>query len=182
MAGCHGTFTTRMTAGNMCVATFTFSGKLVSIADTTFVAATLSGTPQYPVMKSAAFQIGTENYAPKIAQMGFDMNAQVLQVQSINDASGLAGFIMADRNPRVTMDPMADTLANYPWFTKWKASTLADSTWQVGTTQYDRIKFTMLALQIVSQTFAARDGVTTFPTTLLASLTSGNDDFSIVFD
>ncbi|OGB94030.1 MAG: hypothetical protein A2Z31_00250, partial [candidate division NC10 bacterium RBG_16_65_8] len=84
LVGAFGTFSLGMTAGGVTVARFTFSGQHGGEADVSFVAGALSATPQYPVMKSAAFQISTENYAPRIAQMGFDQNNVVAGVPSIN--------------------------------------------------------------------------------------------------
>jgi len=182
MAGCFGTVDFSMRAGGQVEARFSFIGKLVGVSDVAFVEGSISGTPQYPVMKSAVFQIDTTNYAPRIASLGLSVGVAVQRLLEINAVGGLAGCYIADRRPILTIDPEADTVANHAWFTKWQTSVLADCTFQAGVTQYVRIKFTFLKLQIVNQGFAVRDGITTFPTSLLATLTSGLDDLSVVAD
>lgn len=182
MAGCFGTVDFSMRAGGQVEARFSFIGKLVGVSDVSFVDGSISGTPQYPVLKSAAFQIGATDYAPRIASLGLSAGVAVQRLLAINATGGLAGCYIADRRPVLTIDPEADTVANFDWFTKWQTSVLADCTFQAGATQYVRLKFAFLKLQIVNQGFAVRDGITTFPTSLLATLTSGLDDLSLVFD
>lgn len=181
MAGCHGTFSVRMTSGGVAVASFSFVGRYAGESDVAFTAAALS-TLQYPTFKSAAFQIGTENYAARLREVMVAQQNQLVPVPAANDATGLAGFIVGDRNPRLEMDPEAASLATYPWYTKWKNGTLADCTFAIGTAQYNRLKWTFNQLQILQRAWTERDGVTAFSTTLLAALAGGNDDFSLVYD
>lgn len=182
LAGCFGTWEFTMRAGGVLEARFNFQGLIAGVSDVTYVEGSIGGTPQYPVAKSAAFQIDTANYAPRIAQISFAMQNALQRLVSINATGSLAGFFIADRNPRVTIDPEADTIASYDWFTKWKDANLADCTFQAGTAQYNRAKFTADKLQIITQGRAVRDSISTFPTTLLATLQTGNDDFKLVFD
>lgn len=182
LVGCFGTVDFTLRAGAVVEARFSFLGLIGGVAAVTYVEGSIAGTPQYPVAKSALFQIGTENYAPRIAAIGLSVANQMQRIPSINAAGGLVGYMIADRNPRLTIDPEADTIANYDWFGKWKASTLADCTFQAGATQYVRLKFNLPKLQIVQQGRGSRDGLTSFPTTLLATLGAGNDDFDLVFD
>ena len=186
MVGCLGTVGFSMRAGGVCQARFTFQGKVGGVADVAFVAGTISGTPGYPVIKSAAFQIGAANYAPRIASVGVELGNTLSPVPSINDVTGLVGYFVSDRNPRVSIDPEADTVANRDWYTAMKNGTLEDMSFQVGTVQYNKLKFQFGAalgsqMQVVANSFGTRDGLTSYPTQLLATISAGGDDIALVF-
>lgn len=186
MVGCFGTVDFSMRAGGVCQARFTFQGKINALADVTFVGGTISGTPGYPVIKSAAFQIGSTNYAPRIASVGVTLGNTLSPVPSINDGTGLVGFIISDRNPRVSIDPEADTVANFDWYAAMKAGTLQDMSFQIGTVQYNKAVFNFGAglgsqIQIVSNSWGSRDGLTSYPTQLLATIAAGSDDLALIF-
>lgn len=183
LAGCLGTVAFRTSAGGVLVADVTMLGLLQEIeAPAGYVSGTLSGTPQYPVAKSALFQIGTENFAARIASLGVSLGNLVTPVPSTNAVGGIAGYIIADRDPRVSIDPEDNPIASYDWYDKWRAATLQDCSFQVGTVQYNRAKFSFTNLQISGQSYTERDGLTALQTVLLSTIAAGNDDFSLVFD
>lgn len=181
LTGCVGTFAFSLRADGSLEFRFNFQGQIAGVADVTFVEPTIAATPAYPAVKSAAFQIGTENYAPRISDISFDQQGQIQPVPSVNAASAMAGYFVADRNPRLVINPEANTVATYPWFQKWIDGTLADCTFQVGTTALNRVVFSFPKLQIVNQGYTGRDGLTALPTTLLATVNAGDDDYSIAF-
>lgn len=187
LVGCLGTFDLTMRAGGIVEARFTFQGMVDAVADITYVAGSVAATPAYPTLKSALFQIGTANYAPRIASVAFAAGVSLLRAPSINAAQGIAGFHAADRNPRLTIDPEADRDANFAWYAALRDGTLQDSTFQAGATQYNRLKFNFNAaaaagLQVIGHGFAVRDGLLAFNPILLATIASGNDDYKLVFD
>lgn len=192
MVGCLGTCRIVGRAGEPMRASFSFFGALEERKDIPpggFTTGQLNLTPAYPTLKSAAFQYGT--YAPRIANIGFDMGNVVNQIESINAAGAVAGFKIFDRNPRLQIDPEVDreTASNF-WAKLRDASPLDDCTFQLGTTQYNRVKFRFGAnggvgdnqLQLVRQALAARDGLSIFQSEFLATLNLGNDDFSLRWD
>jgi hypothetical protein len=178
--GAFGSMGWTVRAGGVMEFRFAFTGAFGGRSDVTYVAGTPGATPQYATLKSAGFQIDTANYGPRIASVGFDLGNVVSPIPSINAASALAGFFIADRNPRLTIDPEADLVANYDWVTKWRAGNLADIDFTLGSAQYARIKPIFPKAQIVNQSYTQRDGLTAWPTSFLASINSGLDDFSIV--
>jgi len=181
LGGCFGTVDFVIRGGAVVEARFTFNGFVLGVSDVTYVAGAIDATrPGYPVAKSAAFQIDTANYAPRIANIGFNVNNQLQRVPSVNAVGAVAGYIIADRNPRLTIDPEADTVANYDWLTKWRAGNLADCSFQAGTVQYNKIVFTMPKVGITGQNVQTRDGLTALATTLVATIQAGGDDFTIV--
>lgn len=182
LAGCFGTVDLAMRAGGMIEARYAFQGLIAGVSDVTYVEGSIGGTPAYPTFKSALFQIDTTNYAPRIANVGVGLGNMVQRLVAINAAGGCAGYYISDRRPVLTIDPEMDTIANYDWFTKWKTAVLADCTFQAGATQYARVKFSFDKVQNIGQQHSVREGITTLPTTLLATLTAGLDDLSIVAD
>jgi hypothetical protein len=188
MVGCVGTCRFRGTAGGPMVAEFTMLGAL-SRADVAYRAGTLAVTPQYPTLKSAAFQIGTSNYAPRIKEIVFDLGNVPERIWSINSASGIVGFFTADRAPMWQIDPEADTEANSAWWTALQSGTLNDLSYTLGSTQYDRMKIRGSAaatpgstVQVVEQGVLMRDNIAALPTTLRATLDSAENDYAILFD
>ena len=187
MAGCFGDVDYTMRGGGIVTARFSFQGMLLGESDVAFVAGTIAGTPAYPTVKSAAFQIDSDNYAPRIGTIGFRMGNVLQAVPSVNAVGGVAGFFIADRRPLLTIDPEANSIATHDWFTDHKAGTLMDASFTVGSVQYNKLDFNFNAslaagLQIVQRSWGSRDGLTSFPTTLLATISAGQDDFSLVFD
>lgn len=190
LVGMHGTPTFRGVAGGPMRATFDLEGVLEEIADVTFVGGTMAATPQYPTLKSAAFQIGTGNYAPRIREVSFAMGNVLQRVPSINAASGLVGFQITDREPELVIDPEADLEANSAWWAALQdGDPLHDCTFQLGTAQYNRLKFrfssdgSTAGLQVVGQEWVERDGITAFRMRLRPTIVNGaNTDFALRFD
>jgi hypothetical protein len=180
LVGCHGDVEFSMRAGAFIDARFTFQGLIAGVSDVTYVGGVLTAVP-YPVMKSAAFQIGTENYAPRIANVGYRHGNVLQRIPSINSTGGLVGFFVSDRNPRLSIDPEVTLEATYPWYTKWTAGTLSDVTFQTSApVANDQISFNFPRLQVVAQPTGERDGMSSLATTLLATILTGDDDVSIV--
>jgi hypothetical protein len=145
-------------------------------------------TPLHPILASAAFQIGTENYAAQFRQLAIALNSIVSPIAGPNDANAYAGFFLTmdpTRPPTLSFDPEAVAAATFDWFTKWGAGTLVD--WSFGTNgaQYTRIKFgeaTNSKAQIVSLGWDDRDELRTFPVVLNLLPNAGADSLVIVFD
>jgi len=172
---------------------FTIFGALEEMADISYVAGTLTNTPAYPTFKSAAFQIGSANYAPRFRDISFTQNATVRPVPAPNASSGVAGFATMDREPRLTFDPEMDRQANSGWWAMLRdGAPMNDCTFKVGVAGgspgWNQIKMrfpsngSSAQLQLTSQTRSSRDGLVTLPSTLLATLATGNDDFSYLLD
>lgn len=186
--GCIGSGRLRGTAGGQVVTEFTFFGAW-SRADHTYQAGALSVTPQYPTLKSAAFQIGTGNYAPRIKEIAFDIGNVVERIWSINSSTGLVGYFVRDRRPIWQIDPEAATEATSGWYAALTGGTLQDLSYQLGSTQYDRLKIRGSAastpgstVQAVEQGMLMRDGIVALPTTLLATLDSAENDWAFEFN
>lgn len=187
--GCLGTFGFGVTAAGRLTMNFSFFGSLEERADITYVAGTLSSTPGFPRGVSSAFQIGSNNYAPRIQAVNFTLNNLVRPIPSLNAANGVAGYFVADREPRFDLNPEADREANSTWWAALEdGDPLKDMTFQVGSAQYNRLKIqagaggSLATVQVVDQSLDFRDGIAMLPTRLLATISAGNDDFALVAD
>lgn len=191
IVGAHGTWRLNGRAGGPMRFTFEYEGVLEEMADIPWVDGVPAPTPGYPTLKSALFQIGTTNYAPCIQEVDFVMGNQLTRVPCANAPSGLEGYMIADREPMLVIDPEADLEANSGWWAALQdGDPLLDCTWQLGSTQYNRMKWSARAtgaatpagIQVVAQEWVERDGLTALRTSLRPTLGVGNDDFSITFD
>ena len=190
MVGCVGTHSFRVTAGSGMLWSFTLLGQVEDMADITYVPGVLITSPGYPRLVSANFQIGATNYAPRFRDLTFNVNQSVVYVPSENAVNGVAGSAVMDRNPRINFDPEVDRQANSLWWVALRdGAPLKDVTFQVGspTVPWNQIKLRFGATggaqcQVVSQGLDSRDGIMTQPTTLLATLAAGNDDYGYLLD
>jgi hypothetical protein len=187
--GCLGTARLNGVAGEGMFAEFSFVGAFEEEKDITFVGGTLTLTPRYPQLVSAAFQIGTGNYAPRIRTVGFDMGNRVGRLPSINASSGVAGFKVVDRRPVLTVDPEVDLDANSGWWAAFRdGAPLKDCTYQLGSAHVNRLKFQFASdgstgnLEVITHDLDSRDDLTCFRISLLPTISAGNDDWSLLFD
>jgi hypothetical protein len=190
IVGAIGTVRFSGRAGEMVRADFSFMGALQERADITYVNGTLAPTPQFPTLKSAVFQIGSTNYAPRISEIAFDVGNRIVPIPSINSAQGVVGHTVIDRRPEFQIDPEADREANSGWWTALSTGApLKDLSFDLGATQYNRVRFRASAnatpgstVQVVGQSFGSRTGIMALPTRLLATIDSANNDYAIVAD
>ena len=190
LVGSIGTVRFSGRAGEMFRADFSFMGALETREDITYVPGTLANFPQFPTLKSSLFQIGTANYAPRIAEATFDVGNRMVPIPSINSAQGVVGHTIIDRRPEFTIDPEAAREADSGWWAALQdGDPMKDLSFQLGSVQYRRMKFQASAtatpgdtVQVVAQSFNARNGIMSLPTRLLATIDAANNDYKIVFD
>ena len=188
MVGCMGSLRGGGVAGDRWRWDFTLRGQLEERKDITYVPGTLSLTPGWIRTEQAAFQIGSTNYAPRIANIAFDQRGQIGVVDSINAVAGIAGVTLQNRDPRLTIDPEVDLEANSAWWVALRdGAPLKDCTFGFGPAQYNRFKFRFgvaaaAQAQVVSQGFSIRNGIPSLPTEILATISAANNDYEIVYD
>jgi hypothetical protein len=190
LVGAIGTVKFGGRAGEMMRMDFSFMGALEERADVTYVGGTLATTPQFPTLKSANFQIGAGNYAPCIAEIGFDVGNRIVPIPCINAAQGVVGHTVIDRRPEFTIDPDLDREATSGWWDALKdGDPMKDLSFTVGSTQYNKAVFQASAagtpgstVQVIAQSFGARNGIMSLPTRLLATIDSANNDYKIIFN
>lgn len=144
-----------------------------------------AAAPIHPILASASFQVGSENYAAQFRNLSIALNNIVSPIPGINDASAYAGIFLSKdptRAPAMEFDPEAVAAATFDWFTKWGAGTLLDWSFQTNGLQYARVKFSGAKAQIAQLRWGSRDELRTFPVVLNLLGDSGEDSLVIVFD
>jgi hypothetical protein len=188
LVGAHGNVVLRGLAGLRTDLNIDYQGVLEEMADITAVAGSFTATPSWPTLKSAAFQIGGANYAPCIAEFEFNMGNQLIRVPCANATRGEQGFMILDRDPTLVFVAQTGLEANSGFWAALIAGTLLDCTFQLGTTQYNRLRFQYgaggsNALQVVNIEEEDREGISYSRVTCVPTISgSGNNDFSLVFD
>jgi hypothetical protein len=191
--GCQGNVRSMGVAGEGAFHEFSFIGSFLEEVDGTFVAGTLVNTPEFPTVVDADFQIGSTNYAPRIKTFTFDAGQRIARLPSINAATGVSGFKVVDRNPRLVIDPEIDTEANSGWFAAFRDGVpLKDCTWKVGKDgaagHANRLQFqfasdgTTANLQVVDYQREERDDVVCARITLTPLIAAGNDDWGYLYN
>lgn len=146
----------------------------------------VSGEPAigYPTMLSSAFQIGSENFAAKHGDITIDCGRKVALRKDGTTSSGLAGAeLLGDREPTITFTCEATTEAGYAFFAKLVAGTQFDCTFQVGTTQYNRVKVSAPYCQFERLEYVDDNGILCYRATAsIISATGVDDDLVITFD
>lgn len=191
--GCQGTFSFAGLASEGGAYEFSFIGSFLEETAITFVPGTLVGTPQFPTLVDAGFQIGAAQYAPRIRNVVFDAGQRIGRLPSINALNGVAGFKVVDRNPSLSIDPEIDLEATSGWFAAYRDGTpLHDCTFRLGASgaggHANRVNFRFAAdgttgnLQVVELQRDARDDVACFRVLLRPTITGANTDWSILYD
>lgn len=179
LLGSFGTGRILHRAGEPAVLAVTLTGKYAAPADVTMITGTLP-TVQPPVFKSAAVTIDAVTH--KVSAIELDLGSELQVLQDANDAQATGDVLLVGRRVTATMDPQAVATATYDFHAKRDAGTLVAASWQVGTTQYNRVKLSGPKMQIVDLAEQQRMGVRTYQLTTLFSPSVGSDELSIVFD
>lgn len=178
LAGAFGTARLVFRAGAPLAVAPRLMGLYTEPTDVALITASLSIVIP-PIFASGAVTI--DGVARDVSAMELDLGSDVQSIASGNSASAIEGFHIANRRITLTLDPRQVTVATYNWFNKLTAGTRVVATWQVGTVQYNRIKFTANQLQFTEISEVIRNGVKAFQVT--AFLASGaSPSLSVVYD
>ena len=184
MLGCRGSRNAVTRAGGLLFYEYTIEGTYSAPTDTALVLPTGEPTDQFPIFVSSAFQIGTENYAAPFQNININLNNTITPRYDSTKADGIAAINLVDRNPSGSFDPEAALVATFGWHTKWKAKTLSDMSFQVGTVQYKRVKYDMPQVTFDTITPGDRNtlAIFTVPFKVVSNSAAGNDEFTEVWD
>lgn len=138
-----------------------------------------SKTPVAPRLAGATFML--DGVTPKIANWTFDLGNDVQPREDITADSGLAHFLVVDRDPSMTLDPEAQLVATYDIFGKLKSGAEVAFSLTLGTTAGNTITFTAPALQYVGIEDAERKGKAVDTVTCQLNSDAGDDEYSIEF-
>lgn len=144
ITGCKGTFKIIGEVGQYAKVEWTFMGIYNAVADATFPTGMAYGTSKPPIFQnSSSLVIGS--YAPVLKSFTLDAGNSIQRRDSAIATQGVKGFIIGDRNPTLSLDPEADTEANFTFFADWIAGTVRTVVIPVGDTAGNKFLFTVVA-------------------------------------
>ncbi|KKL65656.1 hypothetical protein LCGC14_2152780 [marine sediment metagenome] len=183
LVGCFGDWQMTWAVGQPIILACTFTGKVDLFGSVALVTGTPNATLQYPQFKSALFQIGTENFAAKMAQIVLNGGNSIQPQIDQNDLRTVAGFFIDNRDPSGSLDAEVVAPATFDWFDKLEKGELMDMTWQSGPdTQYNRVKVSIPKVQITNIQEGERSGARVFNVSFNLRVDAGNDEISITYD
>lgn len=184
MLGCRGTVNFTMRTGGIAFAEFVLQAFYADPTDAAIVVPTGEPSLQPPTFVSSAFQMGTANYAAPFQSINVDMKNQITVAADSTKADGVGSIEIVDRIPDGSFDPEAALVATFNYYSAWKNQTLQDMTWQLGTAQYNRVKFSLPEVALSAVDVGDREGLAVFntPFNVVSTSSAGDDEIEITFD
>lgn len=160
--GAKGTVKANFKAGEIATLSFTFKGLLNSITDASIPGAVtwLNTVPPLFTTSGSKISNGGAGFSPVFQSVTFDLGAKVDKREDANSANGVAGFIISDRAPKVTIDPEGVAEASHPIWGDLTAATARTITAALGTATGNKCSLSFVG---VSQavTYGDRVGIRT---------------------
>lgn len=184
LLGAFGTVNFVCKSGGVAFAEFQFRALYAAPTDVAIVLPTGEPTVVHPIFQSGAFQIGTENYASPFSNINLNLNNTLTPSIDPSSATGVSAINLLNRVPNGSFDPDAVLKATFDWHSKWENGTLMDMSFQIGTAQYNRIKFSCPEVQSSDVKPGNRSdlGLFTVPFNLVSDTSAAEDELSISFD
>jgi len=178
--GAFGTGRISCRAGAPAVFSVGLSGLYGVPTDVALITATLP-TVIPPVFKSGVVTFDGVTTL-RVSAIEVDLGNSLVYLPSASDAQAFGAVMIADRRITMTLDPEAVTAAVYNFHSKRDDATRVAVSWQVGTVQYNRIKFSAPKVQILEINQVQRNGLLAYQLACLLSASVGADELTISFD
>lgn len=178
--GAYGRGRIAMRAGAPAILSAELTGLYVEPTAETLLTATLP-TVMAPVFRSGAVSFDAVTTF-RVSSVELDIGNDLQYLPSVNDAQAYAGVIIADRRLVLTLNPEAVAVATYNFHSKRDTQARVSLTWQIGTVQYNRIKFSAPKTQILEVAETRRNGLLAYQLTCLLAADTGGDELTITFD
>lgn len=161
VVACKGTFKIDMTAGKFGMIEFTFSGKYVAITDVAIAtplatAAFLNTVP--PLFENSGSLV--DAYSPVFTKLNFDAGLKVEKREDGNSTDGIAGFVITDRAPKVTIDPESVAEGTDSIWADLYANTKRTITGKIGTQGGNKFQITLVCVS-EAVSYGDRSGIRT---------------------
>lgn len=177
--GCMGNCVLSMDdLGQPLVASFTFTGAFVSIADGTASVLTSPDTSVPPAVLGATITSAGDTL--KIGKFSLDFGNEVQLDYDPSDSTGYLAAYISNRAPKLTVDPKAELVATDAYYTRWAAGTTG--AFSLATATASSIKWTVSApvTQLLTNKLGERNGAVIFEQEYILMESSGNDEWQIL--
>jgi hypothetical protein len=159
VVGAKGTCKISFQAGQMGVIDFSFKGMYVAptdVAISTITPTWLNTLP--PVFTNTGSTIGA--YSPVFSKMDFDLGLKVDVREDGNSVNGIAGFLITDRKPKVTIDPESVAEGTNPVWANLFSNASETVIGKIGTQGGNTVQLTVVAVS-ESVSYGDRSGIRT---------------------
>lgn len=145
--------------GNACRATVEFDFSVNTFPKANFTVRGLFNTPADlalsdkvpntlipPRIVNMGMKVG--DYAPMgVSAISINPGFDLQNIPDVNAAEGIAAFSLVDRQPTMSLDPLADTIANYDPYAKWKSGATSAISGVMGSVAGNRWEFIVPSAQ-----------------------------------
>jgi hypothetical protein len=178
MKGCMGNCVITMDdLGKPLVADFDFLGAFTSITDAATIALTSPDTSLPPAVIGSAITVAS--IVQKVGKFKLDFGNTVELDYDPADASGYFAAYIANREPKISLDPRIELLATDPVYTRWAAGTQAAFSLATSVVSSQKITIAAPKIQLLTNKLADRNGSMTYDQEYSVQESSGNDEWSI---
>jgi len=176
--GARGSVKLNLTAGQLCMLEFNFSGKYTAPTNASIVSGTYD-TPNPQPCKSCAFTYDSKTTL--IAKMiEIDLANTLARRNDLSAATGIAGYEITARKPVMTFDVEAQIQTSYTFRTDQLTTQKAVSA-VVGATAGNICTVTVPVFNITNIEYADEEGILLEKLTGECAISSGDDELSIAF-
>lgn len=180
ITGCRGDCKVKIATAEKVVMSFTITGHWNAKADVALATPTLD-THAPPVARGQSFAIG--GYSAVIATLEFGFNNKLAMPPSINATDGFDEIVITGRDVSGSFDPTLALVATKDFDALWRAGTTgALATGAIGSTQYNKVTFSMPVVYARDIGFSDRDGVSVVNYSFGAAISAGSDEVTILFN
>jgi hypothetical protein len=179
VTGCRGSFKLLCVVGQTAKIEFKMIG-LYTIPTDIAMATPTYDTTVPPLVLSAAYTWDTDADISYIQQLELDIANVVVQRESLNAATGIAGLEIVGREPKGSFNPEAVLVAGHDIWTDWTSSTEKAITITIGSTSGNKYVITAPKCVLESVGYGDRNGIRTFELPFRMCKNAGNDELSIV--
>lgn len=179
MKGCMGNCVLTMDdLGQPLVASFTFVGAFVSIADGTASVLTSPDTSVPPAILGATITHASE--VIRIGKFSLDFGNEIQLDYAPAEATGYMAAYISARAPKLSIDPKTELLATQAHYTRWAAGTQAAFSLASAASAGVRWTVSAPAAQLMTNKIADRNSAVIFDQQYDLQESAGNDEWRIL--
>ncbi|MDW8003052.1 MAG: phage tail tube protein [Deltaproteobacteria bacterium] len=181
IAGARGTVSFTGTIGEPVIASFEFTGVWIGTQDASLPSPTLDlGNP--PICMGSVISIDG-SFSPVVSKFSLDMANTLEPRRDISAAQGYRSVRITGRSPRGQIDPEGVLVSVFDFYGKWRGGESFSLNLQVGSTQYNRVKFDIPKARITEITEDERNGILVYTVNFdMTMVQQGDDEITIIFD
>lgn len=178
MAGARGNAKIMITAGGIAYIEHAFRGLYAAVTDVALPAPSYLTTLP-PSVINASFTL--HGYSAVISKLEIDFANEIAMRDSVNAATGVAGFLITGRKPTGSCDPEEVLVASHDFWGKFISGVEASLSIQIGSVAGNICTITCPKVQYREVSYAERNGIGAFEVGLQFNQNTGDDWISIVF-